>query len=135
MVATRWWSGAALVPYVCVVLTACAGAGPAAPSASGESATSPGDPTRSASAAAAPDGATAREVTYRCASGRQATLVVDVPDPADLAAVLNRIEPCEYDGGFRSGTVPLSCASGPIVVRLTGREGRMVQPPPDSLCS
>jgi hypothetical protein len=51
----------------------------------------------------APEGAAAREVTYRCASGRSATIVVDVPDPEDLADILNRIQPCEYDRGFDRG--------------------------------
>ena len=75
-----------------------------------------------------PDGASAREVTYRCTSGRSATIVVDVPDLDDLADTLNRIQPCEYDRGFDRGTVPPSCESGPRVVQLRGGGGRVVQP-------
>jgi hypothetical protein len=82
----------------------------------------------------APDGASAREVTYRCASGRSATIVVDVPDLEDLADTLNRIQPCEYDRGFDRGTVPLSCESGPLVVQLRGSGGRVVQPARGTLC-
>ena len=130
MVGARSWSCASLL--VCMVLlTACGGSGSAAP---GEPALDPGHRTRSAAPATAPEGPTAREVSYRCASGRSATVVVDVPDLTDLADVLNRIDPCEYDGGFQSGTVTLPCGSGPLVVQLAGREGRAVQPSPASLC-
>ena len=129
MVDLRRCGGVSLLVSACLLVAACGASEPGVsgapePAASG-AATAP---------AAAPEGQTAREVAYRCGSGRAATVVVAVPDPADLAGVLNQIDPCEYDGGFRSGTVSLPCASGSLVVQLAGREGRVVQPSTDSLC-
>jgi hypothetical protein len=111
-----------------------AGCGGSELRASGNPGSDPDGGTRSAAPAMAPEGAAAREVTYRCASGRSATIVVDVPDPADLADILNRIQPCEYDRGFDRGTVPLSCESGPLVVQLRGSGGQFVQTSPGTLC-
>ena len=89
---------------------------------------------KSAAPALAPEGSTARTISYRCMSGRQATIEVDVSDLQDLAETLNRIQPCEYDSGFDRGTVTVTCDSGPSVVQLRGDEGRAVQPPASSLC-
>ena len=131
MVDTRRWGGGSLLVCVSLLLAACGGSGSGSPEGP---AADPGAGTTSAAPAGAPGGATAREVAYRCASGRRATVVVDVPDPADLAGLLNRMQPCEYDGGFESGSVQLSCGSGRYVVRLAGRGGLVVQPSPDRLC-
>ena len=98
MVDVRWCGGALLLVSACLLVAGCAAPEPAS------SAISPDD-AASQAPAAAPEGSTARQVAYRCASGRSATLVVALPDPADLAAVLDRIDPCEYDGGLRSATI------------------------------
>jgi hypothetical protein len=103
------------------------GAG-SAPEAGGPAATSAAAP------ALGPDGPTARTIGYRCTSGRRATLIVDVPDLRDLADKLDRIQPCEDDQGFESGTVTITCDSGPRQVALRGSEGSVVQPPESSLC-
>ena len=103
-----------------------AGCGDSDDVGSGAEPTSSG--TTEAAPALAPEGSTSRSVAYRCASGREATLAVDVPDLRGLATTLNRIQPCEYDDGFESGTVTLACPSGPVVVRLRGSDGRVVQP-------
>ena len=131
MVDVRWSSSALSVLSVALLIAGCEGS---EPSASGDAGSDPDGGTRSAAPAMPPGGASAREVTYRCASGRSATIVVDVPDLEDLADTLNRIQPCEYDRGFDRGTVPLSCESGPLVVRLRGSGGRVVQPSPGTLC-
>ena len=126
---------AALAPFapfalgLSLVLAGCGsaeGAG-STPAAGGPAATS-------AAPALEPEGPTARTIDYRCASGRRATLTVDVPDLRDLADTLDRIQPCEDDQGFESGTLTITCDSGPRQVALRGSEGSLVQPPESSLC-
>ena len=131
MVDVRWSRTALAVLSVALLVTGCGGS---EPSASGDPGSDPDGGTRSAAPAMSPDAAPAREVTYRCTSGRSATIVVDVPELEDLADTLNRIQPCEYDRGFDRGTVALSCESGPLVVQLRGSGGRVVQPSPGTWC-
>ena len=88
----------------------------------------------SAAPAVQPSGATARAVSYRCRSGREGTLVVDVPDLGILAARLDRVQPCEYDQGLSRATLTVTCRSGPLVVRLAARDGHPVQPSDAALC-
>jgi hypothetical protein len=112
------------------VLAGCGstdGAGSSSPETGGPTATS-------AAPAQEPGGPTARTIDYQCASGRQATLTVDVPDLRDLADTLDRIQPCEDDQGFESGTVTVPCDSGPRPVALRASGGSVVQPPESSLC-
>ena len=67
--------------------------------------------TTSAAPAERPTGTTARTISYRCASGREGTLAVDVPDLDRLADRLDRIQPCEYDRGL--ATFSLSPSPAP----------------------
>ena len=60
--------------------------------------------TTSAAPAEFPTGTTARTISYRCTSGREGTLVVDLPDLSRLADVLDRIQPCEYDHGIATAS-------------------------------
>ncbi len=89
---------------------------------------------QSAAPAIPPEGSTARTISYRCTSGRQATIEVDVPDLRDLAATLNKIQPCEYDRGFDRGTVTVGCPSATTEISLRGRDGQALQPSESSLC-
>jgi hypothetical protein len=73
-------------------------------------------------------------VAYRCSSGRDGTLTVDVPDLSDLAAQLNRIQPCEYDRGLSDATLVVPCRSIPLEVHLTVTDGRLLQPSDEALC-
>jgi hypothetical protein len=47
-------------------------------------------------------------VSYRCTSGREGTIVVDVPDLGQLADQIDRIQPCEYDHGVARFSVVAS---------------------------
>jgi hypothetical protein len=85
-----------------VLTTGCGGADRAAPTA--EQTAADVQP-QSEAPALPPDGATARSVTYRCNSGREGTLVIDLPDLDRLAERLDRIDPCEYDNGLSRATV------------------------------
>ena len=76
----------------------------------------------------APVGPTSYPIDYRCRSGREATVTVDVPDLRDLARRLNGIQLCEYDRGFDRGIVTIACDTGPVTVALGGRVGAVVQP-------
>ena len=90
--------------------------------------------TESAAPAEPPTGTTARDVTYRCESGREGSIVVDVPDLTGLADRLDRIQPCEYDQGVASATLTVTCHSSPLVVHLTAAGGRVEQPSNEALC-
>ncbi len=81
-----------------------------------------------------PTGTTARTVAYRCTSGREGTLTVDVPYLPDLAERINRIEPCEYDHGLSGATLVVPCRSGPLDVHLTVAHGRLVRRSDEGLC-
>ena len=59
---------------------------------------------------------------------------MDVPDLADLADRLNGIQPCEYDDGMSRASLVVTCPAGPLVVRLTGEDGDLVQPPGGAPC-
>ena len=87
----------------------------------------------SAAPAVAPEGSTSYTVGYRCRSGREAAITVDVSQLRDLAATLNRIQPCEYDRGFDHGTVIIECPSGARVVPIRGNDGRAVPPSENEL--
>lgn len=113
------------------LLTGCGDVGTSAPS------TAPartGTVTALPEAAVRPSGTTARTVAYRCTSGRDGTLTVDLRDLRDLSERINRIEPCEYDHGVSHATLVVTCRSGPLVVRLTGTDGRLVRPSDEALC-
>lgn len=114
-----------------VLITGCGEAGGAAPI--GQQ-TQEDIQTKSAAPAERPTGTTARDVTYRCSSGREGTIVVDVPDLDRLADRLNRIQPCEYDQGLSRATLTVMCRSNPLVVHLTGAGGHVEQPPREALC-
>jgi len=90
-------STAASVLVVPLLLVGCGDTEPAAPT--GRQSASPAQ-TGSAAPAMPPTGTSARTVSYRCSSGREATIVVDVPDLGQLADTINSIQPCEYDGGL-----------------------------------
>ena len=99
------WSSASFLLVVPLLLTGCGATEPAAPGGrQGEAAAQ----TPSAVPAVPPTNPGARVVAYRCASGREGTIVVDVPDLARLAEQINRIQPCEYDDGVASATVVAS---------------------------
>lgn len=99
------WATASFLLVVPLLLTGCGGTDPAAPGGrQGEAAAlSP-----SAVPASTPSGPGARLVSYRCTSGREGTIVVDVPDLDRLADQLDRIQPCEYDQGVARATVAAS---------------------------
>jgi hypothetical protein len=113
-----------------VLLAACGGAGAAATGPRTSATVQP----RSAAPAQRPNGTTAREVSYRCNSGREGTITVDVPDLDLMADRLNGTQPCEYDQGLSRATVTVTCHSSPLVVRLTGAGGQIEQPSNESLC-
>jgi hypothetical protein len=113
------------------LLAGCGDVGASAPS-SGPA--RPGTATSPADAAVRPTGATARAVAYRCTSGRDGNLTVDVPDLADLAETVNRLQACEHDHGVSHATLVVTCRSGPLVIRLTGTDGRLAQPSDEALC-
>ena len=77
---------------------------------------------------------TARHVSYRCYSGREGTIAVDVPDLGDLADRLNGIQPCEYDQGVSRANLTVMCRSNALVVHLAAASGQVVQPSNDALC-
>jgi len=81
-----------------------------------------------------PTETTARNISYRCNSGRAGTIAVDVPDLGSLAHRLNRIQPCEYDKGVSRATVTVMCRSNALVVHLVAASGQVVQPSNDALC-
>jgi hypothetical protein len=93
----EWLSTASSVVLVPLLLTGCGDTGPAAPS---RQQSEGAGQTQSAVPAMPPTGAGARLVSYRCTNGREGTIVVDVPDLSQLADRINRIQPCEYDGGL-----------------------------------
>jgi hypothetical protein len=76
----------------------------------------------------------ARNISYRCNSGRAGTIAVDVPDLGNLANRLNRIQPCEYDKGVSRATVTVMCRSDALDVHLVAASGQVVQPSNDALC-
>ena len=117
-----------------VVLLLLAGCGEpgAADAAAGPARATTG--ARAPETAASPAGSTARLVTYRCRSGRDGTLAVDVPDLRDLAGRLNRIQPCEYDRGVARATVTVPCGSRSVLVHLAAADGRVSQPSDEELC-
>ena len=110
-----------------VLLAACGGAGAdlQTPASVQPTSTAPAE---------RPGGTTTREVTYRCNSGREGAIAVDVPDLNLMADRLNRIRPCEYDQGLSRATVTVVCHSSPLVVHLTGAGGQIEQPSDASLC-
>ena len=89
----------------------------------------------SAAPAVPPAGTSARHISYRCGSGREGTLLVDVPDLGTLADRINRIQPCEYDKGLSRATLTVTCRSRPRVVPLTGTGGLVEQPTSEALCA
>lgn len=115
--------GASLALLLPLLISGCG-----QPDGDGSVAGADGSRSRSAAPALAPEGPTSRTVAYRCTSGREETIAVDVPDVRDLARTLNRIQPCEYDRGFDRGTVTIDCDAGPVTVPLRGRDGSVLQP-------
>jgi hypothetical protein len=81
-----------------------------------------------------PTETTARNIYYRCNSGRAGTIAVDLPDLGNLAHRLNRIQPCEYDKGVSRAAVTVMCHSNALVVHLVAASGQVVQPSNDALC-
>ncbi len=81
-----------------------------------------------------PTGTSARDVSYRCNSGREGTITVDVPDLRRLADRLNRIQLCEYDHRLSRVTLTVMCRSSPLVVHVTGAGGHVAQPSKEALC-
>jgi hypothetical protein len=128
--------GASLTSAVTVlvlpVLTGCGNAGAAAPIARQ---TQADIEDTSAAPAVPPTGTTARNVSYRCSSGREGTIVVDIPDLGRLADRLNRIRPCEYDQGVSQATLTVMCRASPLVVQLTVAGGNLQQPSQEALCA
>ena len=90
--------------------------------------------TRFEAPAVPPTEMSGRDVTYRCSSGREGTLVVDVPDLDRVADRLNRIQPCEYDNGLSGATLTLMCGSNPLMVHLAGEDGHVKQPSKEDFC-
>ena len=99
MVSARSWC-ASLPVCLLLVLAGCGtsdGTGAVEPSRLPASADAPALP---------PDGSSAVTVSYRCVSGREGTLTLDLSDGRDLAETLDRVQPCEYDDGIRSYSTP-----------------------------
>jgi len=114
-----------------LMLTGCGDDG-AAPPIGRPTQAAPGS--QSKAAAMPPTETTARNISYRCNSGRAGTIAVDVPDLGSLAHRLNRIQPCEYDKGVSRATVTVMCRSNAVVVHLVAASGQVVQPSNDALC-
>ncbi len=129
---TEWLALASPILVLTLLLTGCGDTGAAAAPIGGQT----HNPTAAHSALPAirPNGTTARDVSYRCNSGREGTIVVDVPALSHLADKLNRIQPCEYDRGVSRATVTVICRSDPLVVHLTGKDGLFAQPSSEALC-
>ena len=89
---------------------------------------------QSAAAAMPPTEITARHVSYRCNSGREGAIAIDIPDLGDLADRLNGIQPCEYDQGVSRATLTVMCRSNELVVHLAAANGQVVQPSNDAIC-
>ena len=106
-----------------VLMTGCGDAGAAAPIGRQ---TQADIETKPAAPVVRPTGPTARDVTYRCSSGREGTIAVDVPDLDRLADQLNEIQTCEYDQGLSratlTGSSPVTWCMGLIL------RGRWVRP-------
>jgi hypothetical protein len=128
---TAWLSTASSILVLPLLLTGCGETGAAAPIERQTQATTE---TQSPEPAIRPNGTTAHDVSYRCNSSREGTIVVDVPNLSDLADTLNRIQPCEYDRGVSLATVTVICRSDPLVVQLTGKDGNVAQPSREALC-
>jgi hypothetical protein len=99
------WSAASLLLVVPMLLAGCGDTGPATPGGQQSEASAP---TQTAVPATDPTGSGARLVSYRCTSGREGTIVVDVPDLGQLADQIDRIQPCEYDDGVARFSVVAS---------------------------
>lgn len=115
-----------------LLLTGCGDAG--APPRSADGLRPAVTPTQSTASALRPTGTSARDVSYRCNSGREGTITVDVPDLGRLADRLNRMQPCDYDHGLSRATLTVMCRSSPLVVHLTGAGGHVAQPSKVALC-
>jgi hypothetical protein len=81
-----------------------------------------------------PTGSAARTVAYRCRSGREGTLVLEVADLRNLADAVNGTMPCEYDDGVAVASFTVRCESGPVVVRLATVGGRVERSATDTPC-
>jgi hypothetical protein len=128
---TRSAAAAASALVLALLLTGCGDAGASSP---GLRQTPAATGTAPAVAALRPTGTAARDVSYRCTSGRDGTIVVEVPDLGDLTDRLDRMQPCEYDEGMARATLVVTCPSGPRVVHLTGTGGHLTQPSDEALC-
>lgn len=117
------------LPVLVVLLAGCAGRGDPI---SGQE--RPADAVAQPAPAEQPTGTTARDISYRCGSGREATITVDVPDLADLARRLNRIQVCEYDDGIAAASLTIPCRERTKPVRLEASDGQAVQPSATALC-
>ena len=127
----HWLSTASSGLAVALLLTGCGDLGaPPSRVPAGHAATE----TRTEAAAIRPTGPTERSVSYRCLSGREDTIAVDVPDVGHLADILDRIQPCEYDQGLSRATLIVTCQSGLVAVHMTGAGGRLRQPSHEALC-
>src|SRR4051812_31229720 len=92
--------------------------------------------TRDAGPAIRPGGASADAVHYRCRSGRQGTITVNLPDPRSVAQVLNPIDVCEFDSGLADVVLRVRCSAGApeTELRITAVDGKLPSSTTRTIC-
>ena len=92
--------------------------------------------TSDATPAIAPSGPSAHDIAYTCRAGRQGSILVSLPDPRQLADVLNPIDVCEYDGGLADVRLMVACAPGGprTEARIRAVDGRLTASTARTIC-
>ncbi len=73
----------------------------------------------------APASPNARTISYECAESSGNTILVELQNLDDLAALVNGINLCEFDGGLDEITVEVPCPQGMRAITVRSFEGRV----------